>query len=175
MVLYPGDIWIPYKSHNNSALRSTRRIISMHYKTLNDNTKKYNLNLLKQKSLEYKEKIIKKNIFLKIFKPKATIIWVKDLKKSIKFDLKDGITSVKISRKYCDIEMASDLIFGWLNFDYGGASAYISARMLAIMKLTEAHTNIFTFQMVIIEVKLGRGLFLKEELKLESSKHFIKE
>ena len=25
--------------------------------------------------------------------------------------------------------MASDLIFGWLNFDYGGASAYISARI----------------------------------------------
>ena len=35
------------------------------------------------------------------------------------------------------------------------------------MKLTEAHTNIFTFQMVIIEVKLGHGLFLKEELKLD--------
>ena len=56
--------------------------------------------------------------------------------------------------------MASDLIFGWLNFDYGGASAYISARIsYNNNEAYEAHTNISTYQMVIIEVKLGHGLF----------------
>ncbi len=66
---------------------------------------------------------------MKIFKPAATRIWIKDLNKSIKFDLNEGITIIDLPRKSCDIEMASDLIFGWLNFDYGGASAYISARI----------------------------------------------
>ena len=84
MVLYPGDTWIPYKSHNNnSALEKYKKDYNNAFqKPLNDNTKKYNLNFLKQKSLEYKENILKKNVFLKIFKPKATIIWVKDLKKN---------------------------------------------------------------------------------------------
>ena len=85
VVLYPGDTWIPYKSHNNnSALEKYKKDYNNAFqKPLNDNTKKYNLNFLKQKSLEYKENILKKNVFLKIFKPKATIIWVKDLKNQL--------------------------------------------------------------------------------------------
>mgnify|MGYP001456281815 CR=1 FL=1 len=131
VVMYPGDKWTPNKTHNNkTSLDKYKKDYDKVLKApLIDTTEKYTLDLLKEKSLVYKEKVLKKNKLLKIFKPAATRIWIKDLNKSIKFDLNEGITIIDLPRKSCDIEMASDLIFGWLNFDYGGASAYISARI----------------------------------------------
>ena len=117
---------------------------------------------------------MKKNRLLKFFKPEATTIWIKDLKIPIKFDLKNGITNIKIVKSKCDIEMASDLIFGWLNFDYGGASAYISARIS--YNSNKAYRRAYKY--FYISNGNNRGeipamVCLKEELRLEYSKRFI--
>ena len=162
VVMYPGDEWEPEKAyHNQTSLKKYKKDYDkVLKKPLKDFTKKYDINNLIEKSLEYKKKILKKNRLLKFFKPEATTIWIKDLKIPIKFDLKNGITNIKIVKSKCDIEMASDLIFGWLNFDYGGASAYISARIsYNSNKAYRRAYKYFYISMVIIEEKPGHGLF----------------
>ncbi len=62
VVMYPGDKWTPNKTHNNkTSLDKYKKDYDKVLKApLIDTTEKYTLDLLKEKSLVYKEKVLKK-------------------------------------------------------------------------------------------------------------------
>jgi hypothetical protein len=131
ILLYPGDKWELNNKINNKENSIKYKKLYKHAfaASLEDNTKTINLKSLIEKGNSYKNRILKKNFLLRFIRLKAVSIWVKDSRYSIVFNLKDGLNLSKIKKSECDLIASSDLIATWFDYDYGGATLYISGRM----------------------------------------------
>ena len=131
ILLYPGDKWELNNKINNKENSIKYKKLYKHafVASLEDNTKIINLKSLIEKGNSYKNRILKKNFLLRFIRLKPVSIWVKDSRYSIVFNLKDGLNLSKIKKSECDLIASSDLISTWFDYDYGGATLYISGRM----------------------------------------------
>ena len=131
ILLYPGDKWELNNKVNNkeNTIKYKKLYKNAFVASLEDNTKIINLKSLREKGNAYKNRIFKKNFLLRFIRLKPVSIWVKDSGYSIVFNLKDGLNLSKIKKSECDLIASSDLISTWFDYDYGGATLYISGRM----------------------------------------------
>ena len=131
IVMYPGDIWKVGNVFSNKI--NLKKYANDYKKCLDgpllDKTKIFNLDALCLKANLYRNKLLKNNILLFLFRPLLVKIWVSDLNISVSFDLHQGLHIIKSKQQECDVSISSDLIAGWFDNDYGGASAYISGRI----------------------------------------------
>jgi hypothetical protein len=131
IILYPGDSWKLNQSISNEKnIKKFKAIYQKAYaKPLKDGTSIINIEALAVKGEKYKNRLLKKNYFLRYYHLSTVNIWINDLNQSVQFNLSEGLKKNNKKKSECDLVASSDLISTWFDFDYGGATLYISGRM----------------------------------------------